>query len=119
MKQALVAVPLFLVLVAILYLFVPVFPERISHESFISPEAQIVVTQYDLKDRIAEFSLSPLGQTVAELRYDVVGRELGMTDDEIDQLLRLKDEITKTYHNPLVQMLVSREITIALLPFAE
>ena len=117
MKQAIIVVPLFLLLLTILYIFIPVFPARINHESFFSPDAQIVITQYDLKDRVSELASSPLGQTVADLRYEVVGKELGLTDDEIAQFLQLKEDIKKSYKNLLVQMLVGREISIALLPF--
>ncbi|MEJ2137598.1 MAG: hypothetical protein P8X86_20440 [Desulfofustis sp.] len=119
MKQAIVVVPLFLLLLTILYLFIPVSPEKISHESLISPDAQVVLTQYDLKDRVAEFSASPLGHAIADLRYDIVGKELGMTDEEIDHFQQLKQEITNTYQNPLVQMLIGREISVALFPFVE
>ncbi|NNK58174.1 MAG: DUF3352 domain-containing protein [Desulfofustis sp.] len=117
MKQAVIVVPLFLLLLTILYLFIPVFPERKTHESFISSDAQIVITQYDLKDRVAEFGSSPLGQALAELNYETVSRELGFSNDEITQFYRLRDEIRTTYQNPLVQMLISKEITVALLPF--
>ena len=119
MKQAIVVVPLFLLLLTILYLFIPVSPEKISHESLISPDAQIVLTQYDLKDRVAEFSASPLGLAIADLRYDIVGKELGMTDEEIDRFQQLREEINNTYQNPLVQMLIGREISVALFPFVQ
>jgi len=118
MKQAIIVVPLFLLLLAILYLFIPVFPDRVSHESFISGDAHIVISQYDLQDRIAELSSSPLGRTIADLRYEVVGREMGLSDDEIRRFLKLKDDIKKNYQNPLVQMLVGKEVSIALLPFS-
>ena len=119
MKQAIIVVPLFLLLLAILYFFIPVFPDRVSHESFISGDAHIVITQYDLQDRIAELGSSPLGRTIADLRYEVVGREMGMSDDEIRRFLKLKDDIKKNYQNPLVQMLVGKEVSIALLPFSD
>lgn len=119
MKQAIVVVPLFLLLLTILYLFIPVSPEKISHESLISPDAQIVLTQYDLKDRVAEFSASSLGLAIADLRYDIVGKELGMTDEEIDRFQQLREEIKNTYQNPLVQMLIGREISVALFPFVQ
>ena len=118
MKQAFIVIPLFLLLLAILYLFIPVFPERKTHESFIPSDAQIVITQYDLKYRVAEFVSSPLGRTLAELNYDTVGKELGFSTAEIEQFYQLRDEIRATYQNPLVQMLVGREISVALLPFA-
>ena len=118
MKQAIIVVPLFLLLLAILYLFIPVFPDRVSHESFISGDAHIVISQYDLQDRIAELGSSPLGRTIADLRYEVVGREMGLSDDEIRRFLKLKDDIKKNYQNPLVQMLVGKEVSIALLPFS-
>ncbi len=119
MKQVIIVVPLFLLLLAILYFFIPVFPDRVSHESFISGDAHIVITQYDLQDRIAELGSSPLGRTIADLRYEVVGREMGMSDDEIRRFLKLKDDIKKNYQNPLVQMLVGKEVSIALLPFSD
>lgn len=119
MKQAIIVVPLFLLLLAILYLFIPVFPDRVSHESFISGDAHIVISQYDLQDRIAELGSSPLGRTIADLRYEVVGREMGLSDDEIRRFLKLKDDIKKNYQNPLVQMLVGKEVSIALLPFSD
>jgi hypothetical protein len=119
MKQVIIVVPLFLLLLAILYFFIPVFPDRVSHESFISGDAHIVITQYDLQDRIAELGSSPLGLTIADLRYEVVGREMGMSDDEIRRFLKLKDDIKKNYQNPLVQMLVGKEVSIALLPFSD
>ena len=118
MKQAIIVVPLFLLLLAILYLFIPVFPDRVSHESFISGDAHIVISQYDLQDRIAELGSSPLGRTIADLRYEVVGREMGLSDDEIRRFLKFKDDIKKNYQNPLVQMLVGKEVSIALLPFS-
>ena len=118
MKQTFIVVPLFLLLLGLLYLFVPVFPDDLTHESFISPDAQIVITQFDLKDRITELDSSPLGQTLAELRYDVVGKELGLSENDIKQLLQVKDEIKKSYQNPLVQMLVGKEVSVALVPFA-
>jgi hypothetical protein len=117
MKQAFIVIPLFLLLLAILYLFIPVFPERKTHESFIPSDAQIVITQYDLKDRVAEFASSPLGRALAELNYDTVGKELGFSTTEIKQFYQLREEIRTTYQNPLVQMLVGREISVALLPF--
>ena len=117
MKQAIIVVPLFLLLLTILYLFIPVFPATINHESFFSPDAQIVISQYDLQDRVSELASSPLGQTVANLRYEIVGKELGLTDDEIAQFLHLKEDIKNSYQNPLVQMLIGREVSIALLPF--
>ena len=119
MKQVIIVVPLFLLLLAILYFFIPVFPDRVSHESFISGDAHIVITQYDLQDRIAELGSSPLGRTIADLRYEVVGREMGMSDDEIRRFLKLKDDIKKNYQNPLVQMLVGKEVSIVLLPFSD
>ena len=119
MKQAIIVVPLFLLLLAILYLFIPVFPDRVSHESFISGDAHIVISQYDLQDRIAELGSSPLGRTIADLRYEVVGKEMGLSDDEIRRFLKLKDDIKKNYQNPLVQMLVGKEVSIALLPFSD
>jgi len=118
MKQAIIVVPLFLLLLALLYLFIPVFPDRVTHESFISPDAQVVITQYDLKDRIAELGSSPLGRTMAALRYEVIGRELGLSTTDIQQFLQFKEEVKKGYQNPLVQMLVGKEISIALVPFA-
>lgn len=118
MKQAFIVIPLFLLLLAILYLFIPVFPERKTHESFIPSDARIVITQYDLKYRVAEFVSSPLGRALAELNYDTVGNELGFSTAEIEQFHQLRDEIRTTYQNPLVQMLVGREISVALLPFA-
>ena len=117
MKQAFIVIPLFLLLLAILYLFIPVFPERKTHESFIPSDAQMVITQYDLKYRVAEFVSSPLGITLAELNYETVGKELGFSSTEIEQFNQLRAEITATYQNPLVQMLVGREISVALLPF--
>ncbi len=117
MKQAIIVVPLFLLLLAILYLFIPVSPDQVTHESFISSDAHIVISQYDLQDRIAEFGSSPLGRTIADLRYEVVGREMGLSDDEIRKFLKIKDEIKKNYQNPLVKMLVGKEVSIALLPF--
>ena len=117
MKQAIIVVPLFLLLLAILYLFVPVFSERKTHESFIPSDARIVVTQYDLKDRVAEFVSSPLGLALAQINYEAVGRELGFSAAEIEQFNQLRAEIRTAYQNPLVQMLVGREISIALLPF--
>ena len=95
MKQAIIVVPLFLLLLAILYLFIPVLPDQVTHESFISSDAHIVISQYDLQERIAEFGSSPLGRTIADLRYDVVGREMGLSDEEIRKFLKIKDEIKK------------------------
>ncbi|MGI9536740.1 MAG: hypothetical protein ACR2PB_06705, partial [Desulfocapsaceae bacterium] len=117
MKQAIIVVPLFLLLLALLYFFIPVSQERVTHESFISPDAKVVIIQYDLKDRIEELGSSPLGRTIADLRYEVVGKELGLRDDQIMRFLQLKEEIKKSYQHPLVQMLVGKEVSIALLPF--
>ncbi|MGI9536370.1 MAG: DUF3352 domain-containing protein, partial [Desulfocapsaceae bacterium] len=38
-------------------------------------------------------------------------------DDQIMRFLQLKEEIKKSYQHPLVQMLVGKEVSIALLPF--
>ena len=118
MRQIFIVVPLFLLLLALLYLFIPVFPEKKSHESFIPADAQIVITQHDLKDRVAEFAASPLGKTLAQLRYEVVAGELGISAEELDRFFLLRDEIKRLYHNPLVQMLIGKEFSLALLPFA-
>lgn len=116
MKQTIIIVPLFLLLLVILYLFIPVFPGKTPHEAFISSEAQVVATQYDLRERVAEFAGAPLGKTVANLRYEIIGKELGFTDEEIVNFIEFKDELLKSYNDPLVQALVGREITVALLP---
>lgn len=116
MKQTIIVIPLFLLLLVILYLFIPVFPGKTPHEAFISADAQMVATQYDLQDRVSEFVASPLGETLANLRYEVIGRELGFTEQEISNFLQLKDELLNTYQDPLIQTLTGREITVALLP---
>jgi len=117
MKQAIVIVPLFLLLLVILYLFTPVFPERITHEAFISADAPIFLTQYDLKKRVDEFKDSPLGRNVATLNYERIGIELGLSATEITEWRGLFEEVVDGYQNPIVQTLIGSEFSLALWPF--
>ncbi len=117
MKQVIIVVPLFLLLLAILYLFTPVFPEKIAHESFIRADAALVLTQYDLKERINEFKTSPLGLTIAQLDYDRIGYELGFSGADIEQGRELVEEVIDGYENPLVQTLIGSEFSLAMWPF--
>lgn len=117
MKQAIIIVPLFLLLLAILYLFTPVFPDKITHEAFISADAPIFLTQYDLKKRVDEFKDSVLGRNVATLNYERIGIELGLSDAEITEWGELFEEVVDGYQNPIVQTLIGSEFSLALWPF--
>lgn len=117
MKQAIIIVPLFLLLLAILYLFTPVFPDKITHEAFISADAPIFLTQYDLKKRVDEFKDSVLGRNVATLNYERIGIELGLSDAEITEWGGLFEEVVDGYQNPIVQTLIGSEFSLALWPF--
>lgn len=117
MKQTLIVVPLFCLLMAILYLFTPVSPEQITHETFIPADASIVLTQYDLKRRLNEFKNSPLGHTLTQLDFDRIGTELGFSVADIDQWRRLAEEVVGGYQNPVVQTLIGSEFSLAMRPF--
>ena len=118
MKQAIIVVPLFFLLLAILYLFTPVFPEKVIHESFINPDAPVVLTQYDLQKRVDEFKNSPLGRNIATLNYDRIGAELGFSDSDMAQWRGIIDEVVAGYENPILQTLIGGEFSLALWPFA-
>jgi hypothetical protein len=62
MRNLFIIVPLFFVLLAILYLFTPVFPGKISHEVFVDEDVRFFITQYDLEQRLDEFIQSPFGR---------------------------------------------------------
>ena len=117
MKQAIIFVPLFILLLAILHLFTPLLPEEETHESFISGEASLVLTQYDLKTRVEEFKESALGQAIAGLKYDLIGVELGFTPSEIERFAEIMDGLGEAYRNPLLQTLVGAEASLAMFPF--
>ncbi len=117
MRQAIIIVPLFFLLLAILYLYTPIAPDKLTYESFISADAQIVITQYDLETRIAELGESPLGQTVNTLDFQAIGRELDFSEAEIEHFLETKQVLEDGYRNPLIKALIGNEVSIALLPF--
>lgn len=118
MKQALIVVPLFFLLLAILYLFTPVFPEKLSHEAFIHRDAPIVLTQYELNKRVDELKNSPLGQNISQLNYDLIAAELGFSPADVEEWRRLVNEVIDAYENPLVQVLIGSEFSLAMWPFA-
>jgi len=117
MKQAVIIVPIFILLLVILYLFTPVFPGKTTHESFIGQHVQVVVTQYDLEQRVEEFAHGPLGKVFHELDYELIGRELELPDEQIEQVLQIKEEIQKAFKDPLLNILFGSEASIAFFPF--
>ena len=117
MKQAVIIVPIFILLLIILYLFTPVFPGKTTHESFIGQHVQVVVTQYDLEQRVEEFAHGPLGKVFHELDYELIGRELELPDEQIEQVLQIKEEIQKAFKDPLLNILFGSEASIAFFPF--
>lgn len=117
MKQAIIFIPLFILLLAILHFFTPLLPQEERHESFISADALLVITQHDLTSRVSEFQESTLGQTIAALKYEIIGAELGFSTSETDRFLELMNNLSEAYSNPLLQTLVGSEASLVLLPF--
>ncbi len=117
MKQAIIVVPLFFLLLAIIYLFTPVFPEKLTHETFIRGDAPIVLTQYELNERVEELKSSPLGQNISQLNYDRIAAELGFSDADVSEWRRLVAEVIDAYQNPITQALIGTEFSLAMWPF--
>jgi len=118
MKQAIIVVPLFFLLLAILYLFTPVFPEKLTHETFIRGDAPIVLIQYELNKRVEELKSSPLGQNIFQLNYDRIAAELGFSEADVSEWRRPVAEVIDAYQNPVVQALIGTEFSLAMWPFA-
>lgn len=118
MKQVIIVVPLFFLLLAILYLFTPVFPEKVTHEPFIHADAPLVLTQHDLIERLNEFKISILGHNIAQLDYHRIGSELGFSGADIEHWEKIAGEIADGYDNPLVQTLVGSEFSLAMWPLS-
>lgn len=117
MRHVIIIVPLFFLLLAILYLFTPVFPGPIAHEAFIDEKVQILISQYDFEKRLKELSRSPIGKAIDGLDYPLISRELGLSADQTSQILHLKEEIARGLQDPLLLTLFGSEASIALFGF--
>ncbi len=117
MRNLIILVPLFFVLLVILYLFTPVFPGKIAHEAFVDEDARFFVTQYDLEKRLDELIQSPIGQALGGLDLDTIGRELGLSQDQTSRMLYLRQEIARGFEDPLLRELFGSEASVALFDF--
>jgi hypothetical protein len=117
MRNLFIIVPLFFVLLAILYLFTPVFPGKISHEVFVDEDVRFFITQYDLEQRLDEFIQSPFGQALGGLDIDAIGRELGFSQEQAARVIQLKQEAARTSDDPLLRVLFGSEASVALFDF--
>ena len=117
MKKLIVPILLLVLASAGLYLYLHKPEKDYSYESFIAQDALIVVTQYDLEHRVEEFKGSPLGVAVAGLEYQLIGRELGLSDDVINRFLEFTHDVAELFDNQLFKTLFGTEATCALYPF--
>ena len=117
MKKLIFPLILLILVLAGIFLFLPETDVEHSYQSFISSDAQIVITQYDLEKRVEEFRQSPLGDALYTLQYELIGNELYMSKADIDNFLDIKKSMADLFDNPLFKTLFGSQVTCALFPF--
>jgi len=118
MKKIFLSITLIVVVGAGIYLFMQKSAGEHAYQTFISSDAQFVLTQYDLEKRVDEFARSPLGGALDSLDYGKIGRELDMSDEEIDRILEARQNISAFFDNPLFNTLFGAQVSCALFPFS-
>ena len=119
MRQIIIGIPLFFLLLFILYLFTPHLSKQTRPESFFNQDVLALVTQYDLAERIDSFRLSRLGKAIENIDYIQIAKDTEFDFIDLGTIIYVEQELKKLISDPLLAELFGKELTIALFPFAD
>ena len=117
MRQIFIVAPLIVLLFFILYMFTP-GPSRVTPpELFLPPDSILVVTQHQLEKRVKEFTASRLGKAVGSIDFQALADDLQVPGIAGDQAASIREELIRTFNDPLFNIIFGKEVTVGLFPF--
>lgn len=117
MRQALFILPLFMLLLAVIYLFSPHLGGRTAPERFLDRQTLLLINQKNLAARLDVFFATKLGRTLTSIDYPGILNDLDVAHEKSELLEQLIHLAAAARHDPMVRSVLGRDLTIVLTPF--
>ncbi|MDX9897272.1 MAG: hypothetical protein RBS34_17630, partial [Desulfofustis sp.] len=117
MRQALFILPLFMLLLAVIYLFSPHLGGRTTPERFLDRQTLLLINQKNLATRFDGFLATRLGRTLTTIDYPGILKDLDVAHEKSELLEQFIRMAAAARHDPMVRSVLGKDLTIALAPF--